>query len=146
MLTRDAYLKAMGIPIWRLRETGAPHQFYRCLLRQPASDRVIGVLYADRQQPNHDREQALVTAIAKATEQTFSVDIVDDIELSAYPDIRVVLLMSERLAQSRQLLPTLGQQILILTTHTPAALLMNPALKAETWATLKQAIQVMKSA
>ena len=129
------YLKSMGIDVWRFRVPDL-FEYYRYDLLDSQNHR-MGVLLADAVFQNR-AEVRLVEKIAKATKKQINGGLQSGL-LEPNELGKCVILLGSRVSC---LINSLGQSQII-KSHSPADLLQNTKLKAQTWNDLKTAIQLM---
>lgn len=133
------YLSAMGIVQWRLRDEVKSPVFYRYEFYNDSPAQPIALLLAEAHLENEAEEQ-LVAAIAKAIKKNFSSEKINMATLPNFTATRVIILLGKQAAAV--FIPLIGDHPRIVS-HSPAELLVNPALKAKTWEEIKKAIQIM---
>ena len=130
-------LQLMGIDVWRFRTVTYLYKYYRYDLLN-LQNRHVGTLLADAILQN-EAEIQLVEKIVKATKKQVKGGLQSGFLESSELGKCIILLGS----QVTHLINS-PEQLQIIKSYSPADLLQNPALKAQTWNDLKIAIHLME--
>lgn len=126
----QTYLGLLGVTQWRLRETRV-FSYYRVAF-YGANQEIVGWLLADAILEN-EAENELVNAIVKATKIVAKGEKVSDVP---FEEAGALILLGEGVSRR-------WRREKSVSSYSPAELLANEKLKAQTWQEVKKAMAWM---